>query len=245
MEDLEHGIESIPALLICIGAPRLQRLGMPVPDHKCDSPEERLYELLRLEDTDAAHSRYNALIRRLVSFERAAESQKLADSQRILEFIRALGLEAESPADLYLTGGATAVLLGWRATTIDVDIRFFPESDRLFQAIPSLKEKLGINVELASPADFIPEVPGWKQRSIFVEKAGKLSCYHYDPYAQALAKIERSHAQDVADVQEMMRRGLVDSKIALGYFREIEPRLYLYPAIDPASYRHAVQRMLL
>ncbi len=170
--------------------------------------------------------------------------RKLADSQRILKFIRALGLEAESPVELYLTGGATAVLLGWRPTTIDVDIRFFPESDRLYRAIPYLKEKLEINVELASPADFIPELPGWKQRSIFVEKAGKVACYHYDLYAQALAKIERSHAQDVADVQEMIGSGLVDPKLALRYFKEIEPRLYLYPAIDPASYRNSVVKML-
>ncbi len=170
--------------------------------------------------------------------------RKLADSQRILRFIRALGLEAEIPVELYLTGGATAVLIGWRPTTIDVDIRFLPESDRLYRAIPSLKEKLEINVELASPADFIPELPGWKQRSIFVEKAGKATCYHYDLYAQTLAKIERSHAQDVADVQEMIRRGLVDPKLALHYFQEIEPRLYLYPAIDPASYRKSVVKVL-
>ncbi len=76
LEDLERGIESIPALLICIGAPRLKRIGIPIPDHKCVAPEKRLYELLQLEDPDAAHSRYNALIRRLVSFERAAECEK-------------------------------------------------------------------------------------------------------------------------------------------------------------------------
>ncbi len=75
IRDLQNGIESIPALLVCIGAPRLQRLGIPVPDHHCVSPEKRLYELLQLEDPDAAHSRYNALIRRLVSFERAAECE--------------------------------------------------------------------------------------------------------------------------------------------------------------------------
>ena len=38
------------------------------------SPEHRLYELLAAEDSDSAHSRYNALVRRLVSYERAAES---------------------------------------------------------------------------------------------------------------------------------------------------------------------------
>ncbi len=94
--------------------------------------------------------------------------RKLADSHRILEFIRAVGLEAESPTELYLTGGATAVLLGWRATTIDVDIRFFPESDRLYRAIPPLKEKLEINIELASPADFIASIMGVGIRASFL-----------------------------------------------------------------------------
>jgi hypothetical protein len=39
-----------------------------------DEPERRLYALLARDDADSAHGRYNALIRRLVRFERAAES---------------------------------------------------------------------------------------------------------------------------------------------------------------------------
>ena len=73
IEDLARGIESIPALLVSIGAPRLRRLGLPIPQETLASPEHRLYDRLRDIDPDAAHSRYNALIRRLVSFERAAE----------------------------------------------------------------------------------------------------------------------------------------------------------------------------
>lgn len=71
LDDLERGVESAEALLVSIGAPRLATLGIevrrPVP-----TPELRLYALLAREDADAAHSRYNALVRRLVSFERAA-----------------------------------------------------------------------------------------------------------------------------------------------------------------------------
>lgn len=70
--DLERGIESVEALLVSIGAPRLDGLGFKVPN-PIPSPELRLYELLAQEDSDSAHSRYNALVRRLVSFERAAE----------------------------------------------------------------------------------------------------------------------------------------------------------------------------
>lgn len=71
--DLARGIESIPALLVSIGAPRLRRIGLPVPVTMISSPEHRLYELLAESDSDSAHSRYNALLRRLVSFEDAAE----------------------------------------------------------------------------------------------------------------------------------------------------------------------------
>lgn len=73
IDDLGRGVESIAALLVAIGAPRLRRAGIEVPDAPISSPEHRLYELLARDDPDAAHSRYNALIRRLVSFERAAE----------------------------------------------------------------------------------------------------------------------------------------------------------------------------
>jgi len=75
LEDLSRGIHSIPALLVSIGAPRLRRLGYHLPNPIPD-PEHRLYDLLHEADPDAAHSRYNALVRRLVSFERAAECVK-------------------------------------------------------------------------------------------------------------------------------------------------------------------------
>ena len=73
LDDLSHGVESAPALLVSIGAPRLRRIGMKVPETAIPEPEHRLYEMLAKTDPDSAHSRYNALIRRLVSFERAAE----------------------------------------------------------------------------------------------------------------------------------------------------------------------------
>ena len=72
LADLEAGAETIESLLVSLGAPRLRLLGLldapPFPD-----AERRLYELLATREPDSAHSRYNALVRRLVSFERAAE----------------------------------------------------------------------------------------------------------------------------------------------------------------------------
>ena len=71
LTDRRQGVESIEALLVSIGAPRLVQLGIDVPDPIPDA-ERRLYERLHVENPDSAHGRYNALIRRLVSFERAA-----------------------------------------------------------------------------------------------------------------------------------------------------------------------------
>ncbi|MBA2301860.1 MAG: hypothetical protein H0W08_04435 [Acidobacteria bacterium] len=68
--DLEAGIESVPALLVSIGAPRLKRLGVAIARVEAD-PEHRLYRLLLQDGADGAHARYNALVRRLVSFEPA------------------------------------------------------------------------------------------------------------------------------------------------------------------------------
>lgn len=72
LQDLEQGTESIESLLVLIGAPKLRSLGIAVPSRPHDDPpEHRLYARLNAEDGPTSHSRYNALVRRLVSFERA------------------------------------------------------------------------------------------------------------------------------------------------------------------------------
>lgn len=73
LADLRAGKETVEALLLAIGAPRLRDIGLKLPDDLPVNPEHRLYQLLARDDSDSAHSRYNALVRRLVSFERAAE----------------------------------------------------------------------------------------------------------------------------------------------------------------------------
>jgi uncharacterized nucleotidyltransferase DUF6036 len=168
--------------------------------------------------------------------------RQLADSARIHAFIRALGQSATAPGRVYLTGGATAVVLGWRAATIDVDVKLVPDQDALLRAIPALKESLELNVELASPDDFIPVRAGWEERSRFIVQAGPLAFYHFDFAAQALAKLERAHAQDLQDVREMLNRGLVDADALRREFAAIEPLLYRYPAVDAAAFARSVSR---
>ena len=73
LRDLSEGRVTVPGCLVSIGGPRLRRLGLTVPPTAVPSPEHQLYELLTRASGDAAHGMYNALLRRLVSFERAAE----------------------------------------------------------------------------------------------------------------------------------------------------------------------------
>ncbi len=156
--------------------------------------------------------------------------------------MRRLGGAARSPGRIYLVGGASAVLVGWRETTIDVDLKLDPEPEGVFAAIAGAKEALRVNVELAAPDDFLPALPGWRDRSPFVARHGVVDFFHYDFHAQALAKIERAHAQDLADVEAMLERGLVTAPRLLDLFRRIEPELERYPAVEPRCLRLRVLR---
>jgi len=170
--------------------------------------------------------------------------RELAEAARIRAFMREIGKVAREETRAYFTGGACAVLLGWRGQTIDVDVHFAPERDEILRGLPALKENLRINVELATPADFIPELSGWEERSVFAAREGKASFYHYDFYAQALAKIERGHAVDRTDVAEMLQRGLVEPGRLREMFEAIRPQLYRYPAIDPNAFSRALDEAL-
>jgi hypothetical protein len=157
--------------------------------------------------------------------------------------MKALGGASDANGACYLTGGATAVLFGWRKSTIDIDVRLEPETDTLLRAISQIKDDLQVNVELASPADFMPVPLGWEDRSLFAAREGSLTFYHFDLYAQALAKLERGHAQDLRDVESMLTEGLIDAAQALAYFERIELELYRFPAIDPPAFRRRVENV--
>lgn len=141
---------------------------------------------------------------------------------------------------MYLTGGATAVLEGWRSSTIDIDVRFEPDSDLALQRIAKLKEELSVNVELASPLDFLPELPGWQERSRFRFREGNLDVFDFDLYSQALSKLERGFELDLEDVRSMVRSGGLEPGRLLELFEAVEPQLFQFPAVNPAILRAAV-----
>lgn len=166
------------------------------------------------------------------------------DAARVRALLEALGRSASGSVRAYLTGGATAVLTGWRQSTLDVDLTFEPEAGELLRALQEIKERLDVNVELASPAHFIPELPGWRERCLYIDQLGALTAFHYDPCAQALSKIERDHATDRVDVAELLSRGLVEPRRLRELFDAIRPELYRYPALDPATFERSLEAAL-
>lgn len=156
--------------------------------------------------------------------------------------MRTFGRLAKSETEVFFTGGVTAVLQGWRDSTVDIDIKMLPELDELFRGIPKIKETQKLNVELASPPDFIPELPGWRDRCTYVGREGKVTFYNYDPYSQALSKIERGHEKDLRDIESMFLHSMIEPEKLFSLFMEIEPYLYKYPAIDPKGFEISVRR---
>ena len=168
--------------------------------------------------------------------------REMTDAAKVRKFMRYLGAEARGEGRIYLVGGSSAVLIGWRMTTMDIDLKLAPEPAGVFDAIARAKHALNINVELAAPDDFIPPLPNWRERSAFIDRHGPINFFHYDFYAQALAKIERGHERDLRDVEAMYRARLIDPTRLPALFTAIAPDLVRYPAIDAASFREKVQK---
>jgi len=162
------------------------------------------------------------------------------DRGRLHTFLEELSRAARDPPRLYLTGGASQLLRGLRESTLDVDLTFEPERDDILRSMVALKESLGVNVEIVSPAHFVPALPGWRDRCEFAGQFGALAVHHFDPYTQALSKLERGHDRDQRDVAALVANGLVDPVRLRALFGEVEAELFRYPAIDPPSLRRAV-----
>ncbi len=164
--------------------------------------------------------------------------------QKIEQLMQILGEEAQGSGCIYFTGGASALLIGWRSSTIDIDIRLDPEPPGIFQAIAKIKQNLNINIELASPQDFLPTLPGWRDRSVFIGKRGQISFYHYDFTAQALSKLSRGYDRDLQDVQAMYKQGLFSLEGLRNCFEAIELELIRFPSLDPDVLRSKIRTFI-
>lgn len=150
------------------------------------------------------------------------------DRERIKDFFKKLGQRFRQEGKIYLVGGTTLVFEQLREQTVDIDvvIEVTPKyHDQLIQAIRSLKDDLSVNVEEASPGDFIPLPKGFEERHQFVERFGSIDVFHFDLYSTALSKIERGRTQDIEDVLELLRKNKIGWKQLEIYFQEILPQM--------------------
>ncbi len=155
--------------------------------------------------------------------------------------MRELGRSARGPGTIYLIGGASALLEGWRSTTVDVDLKLDPEPAGIFEAISRLKNELDVNIELVSPDQFLPLLHDWKSRSVFLEEHGEVEFFHYDFRAQALTKLARGYTRDLGDVRAMLERGLVTRDGLSAALDAIRPDLIRYPALDAKAFESRVR----
>ena len=170
-------------------------------------------------------------------------SREPSNSRKVHDFLKFFGAHAQG-GRVYLTGGSSAVIVGWRDLTVDVGLNLDPEPAGAFGCIARAKELLDMNVELAAPDDFIPALPEWRERSQLIVRHGTTDFFHYDFYAQALAKIARGYGPDRSDVEAMYRLELIEPDTLIALFEAIEPDLERYPAIDPLRFREKVDAAL-
>jgi hypothetical protein len=147
------------------------------------------------------------------------------------------------PFRVYLVGGGTAVYAGWRESSIDADL--FSDEDQVFRDIQGIKERLNLNVEFARPEHFVPALRGTDDRHVFIESAGKVSYYHYDPYAQVLSKIVRGFGRDMDDAGHFVRSGMVEPETLRALVGRIPDSAWAkYPALSRTAVEQAVEAFL-
>lgn len=150
------------------------------------------------------------------------------DASRLDAFLEALGREWRRPARIVIGGGASMIRRGLRAATLDIDLEYdvAPADDAAFTAVLArLKESVPVNVELASPRDFLPLPAGAEGRQEWIARHGAVDVYLADPVSLALSKLARGHERDLDDVHALLSAGVVTAAALAAAVEEIAPRL--------------------
>ena len=156
-------------------------------------------------------------------------------------FLQRLGRRFTRPGRLYLSGGTTMISECFRQQTLDIDITFEVADEHhcaFVAAVRDLKEQLSLNIEEASPAEFIPLPSGHQERSQYIGRYGQIDVFHFDLYSIALSKIERGTESDFDDVLTLLASGRLELSLLISYFDEIMTR-YATESLkqDPVEYR--------
>lgn len=169
----------------------------------------------------------------------------------IEQFLKDIGKNVHQPGRLYLAGGAALVHMGVRSgSTLDIDVAIeADDEDELVTAIRRIVQQRQINVEFASPGDFIPLPSQWAAQAKYVGRYGSVDVFYFDFYSLALSKISRGSDRDLIDVKLLIQHKLITLDELDTAFQEILPRMGRRPYInlDPQKFasRYAMVRQEL
>ena len=173
------------------------------------------------------------------------------DKTAIEAFLRELGRTFRKPGRLYLVGGAALVHAGVRpGFTVEIDVQVGGTHEgELIVAIQRLIQQMQINVEFASPADFMPLPSDWEMHAQYVGRYGEIDVFYFDFYSIALSKIERGNSRDIADVELLVQQKVIALDELDVAYQEVLAQLGQgrYPKLTPQRFseRYVAIRKLL
>lgn len=198
-----------------------------------------------------------SLIPQLFAHEEADHSQEFdmsmrpnVDKKAIESFLQQLGRTFRKPGRLYLVGGAALVHAGVRpGFTQDIDIQVGEANEGdLIIGIQRLIQQMQINIEFASPKDFIPLPSQWETHAQYVGRYGQIEVFYFDFYSIALSKIERGTTRDIEDVKLLVAQQRIVLDELDAAYQEVLAQLGKgrYPKIIPERFaeRYAAIRPL-
>jgi len=173
------------------------------------------------------------------------------DKKAIESFLQQLGCTFRKSGRLYLVGGAALVHAGVRpGFTLDIAIQVGSENEGdIIICIQRLIQQMQINIEFASPKDFIPLPSQWETHAQYVGRYGQIDVFYFDFYSIALSKIERGTTRDIEDVKLLVQRQRIGLDELDAAYQEVFAQLGKgrYPKITPERFaeRYAAVRPLL
>ncbi|GAC1393526.1 MAG: hypothetical protein NVS4B11_29710 [Ktedonobacteraceae bacterium] len=110
-------------------------------------------------------------------------------------------------------------------------------------------QQMQINVEFASPKDFIPLPSQWEMHSQYIDRYGGIDVFYFDFYSIALSKIERGTTRDIEDVKLLVQQQRITLDELDAAYQEVLAQLGKgqYPKITPEHFaaRYTAIRPLL
>src|SRR5438270_3895743 len=197
-------------------------------------------EAYHREATDAARQLLEKKKEDEQEFEIEMSMRPNVGKEQIESFLKNLGRTFRKPGRLYLVGGAALVHMGLRSGTtqdIDVEVRAANE-DKMLESIRQLKDTMNINIEIASPGDFIPLPKQWEMNAKYVGRYGTVDVFYFDFYSIALSKIHRGNTRDINDVKLLLQEKVITLQGLDDAYNEILPRVGKgpYNKLDPRQF---------